>query len=101
MKLLLITAITAFKDEIKNILKTAEVETYSYKDVIGFRDASQLSIKDNWFTNEMNEGEALLFYAFVKKENVDLVFDMVSNFNNKQKTLSTIHLAVLNIERTI
>ena len=101
MKLLLITAINAFKEDIKTVLKKANVKTYSYKDVTGFRDASLLSIKDNWFTNDMNEGEAVLFYAFVKKENVDLVFDMVNTFNDKQETLSAIHVAVLNIERTI
>lgn len=101
MKLLVITSIKAFKKDIKSILKKAEVKTYSYKDVTGYRDASELSIKDNWFSNDMNEGEAVLFYAFVKKENVDLVFKLVKEFNQKQETLSTIHLVVLNIERSI
>ena len=65
MKLLVMTSIRSFKKEIKTILKKAEVKAYSYKDVIGYRDASELSIKDNWFTNDMNEGEAVLFYAIV------------------------------------
>ena len=101
MKLLIITAVKTFKKEIKKILKKAEVKTYSYKDVIGYRDASELSIQENWFANDMNEGEAIFFYAFVKKENVDLVFEMVTDFNKKQETTSTIHVAVVNIERTI
>ncbi len=49
----------------------------------------------------MNEGESIFFYSFVKNEHVDLVFDMVKTFNEKQKTLSSIHVAVLNIERSI
>ena len=101
MKLLIITAVKSFKKEIKNILKKADVKAYSYKDVTGYRDASELSIQENWFANDMNEGEAIFFYAFVKKENVDLVFDMVTGFNDKQETTSTIHVAVVNIERTI
>lgn len=101
MKLLVITSIKGFKKEIKSILKKADVKTYSYKDVTGYRDASELLIKDNWFSNEMNEGEAVLFYAFVKKDNVDLVFDLVNEFNQKQETLSTIHVAVVNIERSL
>ncbi len=101
MKLLVITSIKGFKKEIKLILKKADVKTYSYKDVTGYRDASELSIKDNWFSNDMNEGEAVFFYAFVKSENVDLVFDMVKEFNQKQETLSTLHVAVLNIEKHI
>jgi len=101
MKLLIITSVKAFKKEIKNILKKADVKAYSYKDVIGYRDTSELSIQENWFANDMNEGEAIFFYAFVKKENVDLVFEMVTSFNKKQETASTIHVAVVNIERTI
>ncbi len=101
MKLLVITSIKGFKKEIKSILKKADVKTYSYKDVTGYRDASELLIKDNWFSNEMNEGEAVLFYAFAKKDNVDLVFNLVKEFNQKQETLSTIHVVVVNIERSI
>ncbi|HHC79732.1 MAG TPA: hypothetical protein ENK46_07610 [Flavobacteriia bacterium] len=101
MKLLLITSIKAFEKEIKSILKKADVKTYSYKDVIGYRDASSLLVQENWFANDMNEGEAIFFYAFVKKENVDMVFDMVTVFNEQQESLSSIHVAVVNIERTI
>jgi len=100
MKLLIITAIRGFKKEIKTILKKADVKNYSYKDVIGYRDASELSLNENWFSNDMNEGEAVFFYAFVKKENVDLVFEMVKDFNEKQETTSKIHLAEINIGRT-
>ena len=98
MKLLIITSIKAFEKDIKGILKKAEVSSYTYKDVIGYRDASELSIKENWFANDMNEGEALFFYAFLKKENTDLVFDMVNEFNKNQESLSSIHVAVINIE---
>lgn len=101
MKLLIITSIKAFEKEVKSILKKANVKTYSYKDVIGYRDASELAVQENWFANDMNEGEAILFYAFVKKENVDMVFDMVTAFNEKEASLSSIHVAVMNIEKTI
>ncbi len=101
MKLLIITSIRAFGEDVKSILKKADVKTYSYRDVTGYRDASELSIQANWFANDMNEGEAILFYAFVKKENVALVFEKVTAFNKKEASLSSIHVAVMNIERTI
>ena len=48
----------------------------------------------------MNENESIMFYAFVDKENVDLVFDAVTEFNSKQETLSHIHTAIINIEKS-
>lgn len=100
MKLVLITAITEFEKEVKSILKKAQVKNYSYKEVTGFRDASEDAIESNWFGTEMNENESIVFYAFVPKENVDIVCDSVKEFNAKQETLSHIHIAVLNIEKT-
>lgn len=100
MKLLLITAIVEFEKNIKQILKKAKVKSFSYKEVKGFKDSSGDAIESNWFATNMQENESVLFYAFVPKENVDIVFDLTSEFNDKQETLSHIHLAVLNIEKS-
>lgn len=98
MKLLIITAIKEFEKEIKQQLKTAKVSTFSYKNVIGYRDNTEDAIESNWFSSEMNKSESILFYAFVKKENVDKLFESINEFNAKQETLSKIHVAVLAIE---
>lgn len=100
MKLLLITAIAEFSKEVKQILKIANVKNYSYQEVVGYRNASYDAINSNWFGTEMNENESVMFYAFVDKENVDLVFDAVTEFNSKQETLSHIHTAIINIEKS-
>lgn len=101
MKLLIITAVIAFEKDIKQILKQANVKTFTYKEVKGFNDISEEAIESNWFSAELNETESILFYAFVKKDNVDKLFDLVTEFNEKQETLSKIHVAVLNIEKSI
>lgn len=99
MKLLIITAIKEFDKNVKEILKRSGVEIFSYRNVTGYKDITEESIEDNWFASEMNENESIMFYAFVKKENVDIVFDLINNFNENQKTLSNIHVATLNIEK--
>ena len=100
MKLLLITAVAEFGKEVKQILKKANVKTYSYREVVGYRNASEDALGTNWFGTEMNENESILFYAFVQKENVDIVCADVTTFNARQETLSHIHIAVLNIEKS-
>ena len=98
MKLLLITAVAEFEKEVKQILKKAQVKTFSYREVTGYRDTSEDAIESNWFGTEMNENESIMFYAFVEKENVDLGCNAITEFNAKQETLSHIHFAVINIE---
>ena len=100
MKLVIITAIQEFEKEIKQQLKKAKVITFSYRDVIGYRDNTEDALESNWFSSEMNKTESLLFYAFVKKDNVDKLFESINEFNTKQETLSKIHVAVLAIEKS-
>jgi nitrogen regulatory protein PII len=99
MKLLIITAIQEFEKNVKQILKKSGVDIFSYRNVTGYKDSTEESIESNWFASEMNENESVMFYAFVKEENVYFVFDLVDSFNSTQKTLSNIHIAVINIEK--
>ena len=99
MKLVLITAIAEFEKDVKNMLKEAKVKSYSYKEVKGFRDASEENIESNWFGSEMNETDSVVFYAFILQQNLDTLFEEVTAFNAKQKTISKVHLAVLSVEK--
>ena len=99
MKLVLITAIAEFEKDVKNMLKEAKVKSYSYKEVKGFRDASEENIESNWFGSEMNETDSVVFYAFILQQNLDTLFDEITQFNKNQETISKVHLAVLSVEK--
>jgi hypothetical protein len=100
MKLVILTSSIAFQKDIKAMLKKADVKTYSFREVTGYIDFSDTATVENWFASEVNETESILFYAFVKKENVDQLFYLISEFNALQETLSQIHIAILNIEKS-
>ncbi|WP_396209835.1 hypothetical protein [Flavobacterium sp.] len=99
MKLVIITAISEFENDIKKMLKGAKVKSYSYKDVKGFRDTSDENIGDNWFGSEISETDSVVFYAFILQQNLDTLFDEVSTFNKNQKSVSKVHLAVLTVDQ--
>lgn len=100
MKLLMITAIEVFENDIKFLLKKAAITHYSYTDVKGFRDLSQESVGNNWFAGDMNDSQSIIFYAFVAEEKADQLFNAVAEFNKQQRTLSKVHVVVLNIEKS-
>ena len=100
MKLLIITAIKLFEKEVKQFLKKSEIKTFSYTDIKGFRDSSEESVERNWFASEMNESQSLMIYAFAKEENTETLFKYVNEFNETQKTVSKIHVVILNVEKS-
>ena len=81
MKFVLITAIAEFEKDVKKMLKEAKVKSYSYRDVKGFRDASEENVESNWFGSEMNETDSIVFYAFILQQNLDTLFQEVNQFN--------------------
>ena len=100
MKLLMITAINVFEKEIKKILKKSDIKIFSYSEIKGFRDSTEESVESNWFASEMNESQSIMFYSFADKEKTDVLFNYVNEFNKTQKTLSKIHVVILNVEKS-
>ena len=100
MKLLIITAITEFEADVKQLLKKSEVLHYSYQYVTGHRGNATESLENNWFASEHPETESILFYAFVKKENVQKVFEQVAQFNAQQHQQTHLHVVSLAIEKS-
>jgi len=100
MKLIIITAIKAYESDIKIILKKVKIGSYTYKEVTGFKDDCAEPISSNWFGTEMNEQESILFFAFVPETSVDATIEAIHQFNQSQKTLSKVHVVVLNIEQS-
>jgi len=100
MKLVIITSGITFQNDVKTILEKANVKTYSFREVTGYMDFSDTATPGNWFAAEVNETESILFYAFVAKETAEQVFRLAGEFNAAQGSLSRIHVAVLNIEKS-
>lgn len=100
MKLLLITAVEQFEKDVKKILSHSGVKSFSYQHVKGYKNESGSTL-DNWFSSSHPEFNSLLFTVFIECECVPDIYKSVKAFNDKQKSLSHIHVATLKIEETL
>ncbi|MEQ9468274.1 MAG: hypothetical protein RLN88_12745 [Ekhidna sp.] len=101
MELLIITAVKAFEEDIKKLLRNNQVKAYSHMDVNGYKDLSEESQEDNWFASGTGEHRSSLFYAFVAKQHVDAVLDAIKKLNDEQESKSHVHALVLDIKKSI
>lgn len=101
MKLLLITAVKAFEDNVKLFLKEAEIHAYSYQDVSGFKNCSALAVKDNWFANDKSECESVLFHVFAEPAKIDIFIEKASSFNRELAIESAIHVVEIQTDKIL
>ena len=101
MKLLLITTIKEFEKNVKDLLVHSGVSVFSYTAVKGYNAEGKEASADNWFASDVTESNSLMFMAFVEDEKMDEVCGKVKNFNAKQEFQSKVHVATLNIEKSI
>lgn len=100
MKLLIITAVEEFGPEVKKQLKDNGLQTYSYREVIGFRDSTMDAVETNWFATEMNETPSLIFFAFVSETQEEALVMELNRFNLTCEVHSKIHATIVPIEKT-
>ena len=99
MKLLLITSVEEFEKEVKNILKHSGVKAFSYQSVKGYKNnGDELG---NWFSSDNVEIDSLLFTVFIESRYVDEIYIRIQDFNSRHKTLSHVHIATVQLEKSI
>ncbi len=101
MKLLIVTAVQAFQEDIRAILKEAGIKAYSHLGVTGFKELAEESQDSNWFASSGGEHQSAMFYAFVDEELADTTLASVVALNDKQETHSHVHAAVLEINKIV
>ena len=99
MKLLLITAIEEFENEIIKILKDLGVNVFSYQSVKGYRNDE--NTLESWFSTEHLSVDSLLFTVFVEQELENKIYENIQILNSKLETLSKVHLATVMLEKSL
>lgn len=96
MKLLLITAIEEFETDVINILKHSGVRSFSYQSVKGYKNTGIGA--HSWFSTDHVSIDSLLFTVFSDCTCIDDIYRIVKEFNQKQETVSKIHIATIDLE---
>lgn len=99
MKLLLITAIQEFENDVINILKHSGVKPFSYQSVKGYKNnASDI---DRWFSTEHLPVNSLLFTVFAEDEFVDEIYRKIEILNSEQENFYHVHVASIPLEKSL
>ncbi|NAY90769.1 hypothetical protein GTQ34_02460 [Muricauda sp. JGD-17] len=101
MKLLIVTVVEEFEQEILELFKKANIERFSGSDIDGYKNPSTVVRSSSWFPSEKGGVESNLFFSFTKDENIELLFELIKEFNTNLETNNPIKAIVVPIEKYI
>lgn len=100
MKMLVITAVQSYQEEIVSVLKNSNIHAFSSTNVLGHVNHNDPNLDDNWFGGDVQNYQSILYFALLPKTQLDQVFEAVEKINEKAQSQSKIHLSVMGVERT-
>ena len=101
MKLLIVTVVEHYHDKVIKLFKEAKIENYSESDIDGYKNAPSTMMSSSWFPSEKSGAESNLFFSFADEENIDRLFELITEFNKHLETNNPIKAVVVPIERSI
>ncbi|UNY97970.1 hypothetical protein MQE36_12845 [Zhouia spongiae] len=101
MKLLLVTVVEEFQEDILKLFKEAGIERYSGSDIHGYKELLSEKLIANWFLTEKDAIESAMFFSFTEDENTDKVFELIKAFNNQIETNNPVKAIVVPVEKWI
>lgn len=100
MKMLIITAVASYQDQIVTVLKNSKVSAFSSTNILGHVNREDPNLEDNWFGGDQQQHQSLLYFTLLPEDQIQGVFDAIEEINQNAESKSRIHLSVMDVERT-
>lgn len=101
MKLVIVTAVEEFQNDVLKLFKEANIESFSNYDINGHKNIPSVLKTSSWFPSESGGNESHLFFSFTDENLIENLFKLIELFNENLETNNPIKAIVLPIEKHI
>jgi hypothetical protein len=99
MKLLIVTCLKEYQDDVSKIFKQAGIHVFSAMPIIGFRDNQNVDMMASWFAAGDEKMDSMMLFSFTGPENADAGMEMINNLNQSTGTKFPIRSFVVPVEK--
>lgn len=101
MKLVIVTAVAEFQNDILKLFKKSNIENFSESDIDGHKSSNGYMVSPNWFGSRNEGNESTLFFSFTDEDQIDVLLALIKEYNKNIETNNPIKAVVLPIEKSI
>ncbi|MDP4989493.1 MAG: hypothetical protein NWP54_05025, partial [Polaribacter sp.] len=86
MKLVIVTAVEEFHNDILKLFKKAKIENFSESEIDGYKSSNGYLVSPNWFGGTKGGNESNMFFSFTEETQIDALFELIKEFNTHLET---------------
>jgi hypothetical protein len=101
MKLVIVTVVEEFQNDVLKLFKKANIESFSSSDIDGYKNIPSVLRTSSWFPSEKGGNESSMFFSFTDDEHIDNLFNLIKTFNKNLETNNPMKAIVVPIEKFI
>ena len=100
MKLLIITCLKEYKQDVADILGKAKVKVFSVSNTTGFKDDHTENLADSWFAAREESFDSLFIFSFTTAENAQGAMALIKNYNAGTSTAYPVRAFIVPVEQS-
>jgi len=101
MKLVIVTTVDQYKNEVIKLFRNAEIKNFSESDIEGFKSSNRLPLASNWFASNRSGANSEMFFAFTKLENAKKLIQLIKEFNQQEEINNPVKGVIIPVEEYI
>jgi hypothetical protein len=101
MKLIVITCLKEYLEDISGIFKQVNINIFSTCDITGYKLTAPLHLLENWFASGGEEADSIMIFSFTDEANASQGMDLIKDYNKSLTVRFPIRVFVLPVEKFI
>lgn len=101
MKLLIVTVVEDYQDDVIQLFKDVKIKDFSESDIDGYKNSTSLLMTSSWFPSKKGTADSRFFFSFTEEAKFDSAFKLIKEFNERLVTYNPIKAIVIPIEKHI
>ena len=101
MKLVIVTAVSEFRDTVKKLFRKAGIESFSGSEIEGYNQVASVAAQTGWFQGSAFGADSEMYFSFTEEDKIDLLFGEIEKFNLDLANNNPIRAVLIPIEKFI
>jgi len=101
MKLLVVTCLKEYLNEISKIFKQANINVFSTSEIVGHRNGAPLNLLEDWFASGGEDVDSMMIFTFTPAANAEHGLALIKDYNETLKDNFPVRAFIMPVEKSV